>query len=407
MIEYSFKMTVRIYLKHAGLMKYSHIQKSFLFLWAALLSLVPFYVQAQVPETAAKQLILIDYDTDTIMMQKNPDEKMATSSMSKVMTIYMVFDALKKGNIKLEDEFLVSEKAWRMQGSKMFVPINEKIKVEDLIRGVIIQSGNDATIVLAEGLAGSEEAFAAAMNKKAAELGMVNSHFMNASGWPDPEHYSTARDLAILSKHMVQDFPEYYGYFAEKEFTYHDIKQGNRNPLLYKNLGADGLKTGHTEDGGYGMMATAVANGRRVILVINGLKNMQERADETSRLVQWGQTGFKNVTIFKNFETTPLEKVPVIMGDVTEVPVNASKPIIVTLPNMAVGDFKVEVTYKSPLVAPVKKGQEVGVVTVHIPNSDPVTQPLLAGADVGEMNYALKMIVKARMLSTGGKPDIY
>lgn len=364
------------------------------------------HVMAQQPETAAKQMILIDYETDTVMMQKNADEKMPTSSMSKVMTIYMVFDALKKGNIKLEDELLVSEKAWRMQGSKMFVPINEKIKVEDLIRGVIIQSGNDATIVLAEGLAGSEESFVAAMNKKAQELGMKNSHFMNASGWPDPEHYSTARDLALLSKRIVADFPEYYGYFGEKEFTYHGIKQGNRNPLLYKNLGVDGLKTGHTESGGFGMMATGINNGRRVILVINGLKNMQERADETSRLFQWGMTGFKNISIFKNHESVSLEKVPVLMGDALDVPVYATKPITVTVPNMQAAEFKVEIQYKSPLIAPIKKGQEVGEVIVTMPESEPVKQPLVAGEDVGEMNFLLKTIYKARMLSNGGKPDM-
>lgn len=288
----------------------------------------------------------------------------------------------------------------------MFVPINEKIKVEELIRGVIIQSGNDATIVLAEGLAGSEESFAAAMNKKAAELGMANSHFTNASGWPDPNHYSTARDLATLSKHIIADFPDYYKYFGEIEYTYNNIKQGNRNPLLYKKLGADGLKTGHTDDGGYGMMGTAVNNGRRVILVINGLKNMQERADESSRLIQWGETGFKNIAIFKNYETVALDNAPVIMGSAAEVPLMASKPVVVTLPNLADSDFKVDITYKSPLVAPIKKGQEVGVVTVHMPNAEPVTQPLLAGADVGEINYFLKMLIKARMLSTGGKPDI-
>lgn len=383
---------------------------SFRFLMFFALSFLVFvqsrYAMAQQPQTAAKQMILIDYETDTVMMHKNADEKMPTSSMSKVMTIYMVFDALKKGDMKLTDELLVSEKAWRMQGSKMFVPINSKINIEDLIRGVIIQSGNDATIVLAEGLAGSEESFVSAMNKKAQELGMKNSHFMNASGWPDPDHYSTARDLAILSKRIVADFPDYYGYFAEKEFTFHDIKQGNRNPLLYKNLGVDGLKTGHTESGGFGMMATGVNNGRRIILVVNGLKNMQERADESARLFQWGMTGFKNISIFKNHETVALEKVPVLMGDALDLPVHATQPLTVTVPNMSAAEFKVEIHYKSPLIAPIKKGQEVGDVIVTMPESEPVKQALVAGADVGEMNFFLKTIYKARMLSNGGKPDM-
>lgn len=361
------------------------------------------HVQAQIPESAAKQLILLDFDTGTVMMQKNPDEKMPTASMSKVMTSYMVFDALSKGNISLDDEFLVSEKAWRTQGSKMFVPIHEKVRVSDLLRGVIIQSGNDATIVLAEGLAGSEEAFAAAMNKKAKEMGMENTNLMNASGWPDPNHYSTARDLSILARRMIKDFPEYFKMFSEKEFTYNGIKQGNRNPLLYRNIGADGIKTGHTEEAGYGLMATASANGRRVILVLNGLTSMQERADESARLMQWALTGFKNVGIFENHETVALDEIPVVMGNKLSVPAHASESIKVTLPNLADGDFKVEVSYKSPLVAPIKKGQEIGTITIHIPNAENMTQPLVAGADVGEMNAFFKAIAKARMLTNGGR----
>lgn len=386
-------------------MKMTELRKYLTLILATSVMAFSGHAMAQAPESNAKQLILIDYETGDVLMEKNADERMPTSSMSKVMTIYMVFDALKKGNIKLQDTFLVSEKAWRMQGSKMFVPINEKVSVEDLIRGVIIQSGNDATIVLAEGLAGNEDAFAVAMNKKMKEMGMNNSHFKNASGWPDPEHYSTARDLAILSKRIVDDFPDYYGFFAEIEFTYNKIKQGNRNPLLYKNIGADGIKTGHTEDGGFGMMATGVNNGRRAILVINGLSNMQERADESSRLLQWGLTGFKNVTLFKDYESMELDRAPVVLGAATDVPVVASKSIPLTLPSLYDGDLNVEVNYKSPLVAPIRKGDEVGTIKVSVPNSKEVTLPLLAGADVAEMNSVLKMIVKARMLASGGRTD--
>ncbi|HOO82296.1 MAG TPA: D-alanyl-D-alanine carboxypeptidase family protein, partial [Alphaproteobacteria bacterium] len=198
-------------------------------------------------ETKAKQAIVVDYETGTVLLSKNMDEQMPTSSMSKVMTMYAVFDSIKNGQISLNDTLPVSEKAWRMGGSKMFVEVDKRVKVEDLIRGVIVQSGNDATVVLAEGLAGSENAFANMINDKATGLGMKNSHFVNASGWPDPEHYSTARDLATLGRAIIHDFPDYYKYYMEKEFTYNNIKQTNRNPLLYRNIGADGIKTGHTE----------------------------------------------------------------------------------------------------------------------------------------------------------------
>lgn len=351
--------------------------------------------------TNAKQAIIVDYDTGNVMFEKNADEKMPTSSMSKVLTTYLVFEALQKGKIKLDDTFVVSEKAWKTQGSKMFVPINDNIKIEDLLKGVIIQSGNDATIVLAEGLAGSEESFAAAMNRKAEELGMKNSHFMNASGLPDPEHYSTARDLSILAKSMVKNYPEYYKIYSEKEFTYNKIKQGNRNPLLYKNIGADGIKTGHTEEAGYGLIGTGVRDGRRVILVLNGLSSMKEREAESVRLLQWGLTGFKNIKIFD--DTRPLETAPVVLGERHEVDLVAGDSITVTMPNLHDENiFKVDVVYKSPLVAPIKKGDVVGKVLVEM-KGDPDKKeiPLLAADDVKEMGYFLRMIMKARMLTTG------
>ncbi len=227
---------------------------------------------AQGIDTAAKQAIVLDYETGTVLFEKNADERMPTSSMSKVMTAYMVFDAVKKGQISMENQFPVTEKAWNTQGSKMFVELGNSIKVEDLLRDVIIQSGNDATIVLAEGISGSEEVFAKNMTAKAHELGMKNSNFTNASGWPDDNHYSTARDLATMGVALIHDFPEYYKIYSEKDFTYHSIKQGNRNPLLYLNNGGDGIKTGHTEAAGYGLIGSGVSalNGRRVVFVVNG-----------------------------------------------------------------------------------------------------------------------------------------
>ena len=217
---------------------------------------------AEAIEISAAQAILVDFETGEVLFEKNADAPMTPSSMSKIITVYKVFEHLKDGRLELSDSFPVSEKAWRKKGSKMFVAVNSRVKVEDLIRGIVVQSGNDASIVVAEGLAGSEDAFAAELNKKAQELGMTNSHFVNASGWPNPEHQTTARDLAKLAAATIRDFPGYYHYYSEKTFTYNGIKQGNRNPLIYRNVGADGLKTGHTEAGGYGLTASALRNGR-------------------------------------------------------------------------------------------------------------------------------------------------
>ncbi len=368
-----------------------------LLLFCAIL-LASFDANAQVT-TKAKQAIILDYDTGAILFEKNPDEKMPTSSMSKVMSMYLVFEALKKGDLSLNDSFVVSEKAWKKGGSKMFVPLGKPVKVEDLIRGVIVQSGNDATIVLAEGLAGDEISFAAALNKKAHELGMNNSHFMNASGWPDPEHYSTARDLAILTKAIIDNFPKYYHYYAEKEFTYNNIRQTNRNPLLYKNIGADGLKTGHTEDGGYGLIGTGVKDGRRVIMVLNGMASKKERAEESTRLLQWGINGFSNISLFANDEI--LDRAPVYLGTKRDVKLKAKSAINITIPKLYKKDLKVSVEYNSPLKAPIAKGVEVGIVSVEIPKGEVIKIPLVSAEEVQELPLFAKLITKARLLSTG------
>ncbi len=252
-----------------------------------LLSSVVMAQELQQPETEAKQAIIIDYDTNTVLYEKNADEKMPTSSMSKVLTTIVVYDAIRDGKLKMDQDLPVSERAWKMGGSRMFLDINTTAKVEDLIKGVVIQSGNDACVVLAEGVAGTEENFSDLLNRKAADIGMKNSHFMNSNGWPDPNHYSTARDLALMGMYLIKNYPEDYKYYSEIDFTYNNIKQGNRNPLLYKSIGADGIKTGHTEDGGYGLIGSAVANGRRIVMVINGTSSMQARADESEKLMKW------------------------------------------------------------------------------------------------------------------------
>ena len=373
-----------------------------LYILFALSFFMSFAAYAEEPalQTAAKQAYVIDFDTGAVLYEKDADARMPTASMSKVMTMYLVFDALKAGRLKLEDELLVSQRAWETQGSKMWVPINEKVKVEDLIRGVIIQSGNDATIVLAEALAGSEDAFALAMTKRAKEIGMENSNFKNASGWPDPEHYSTPHDLGIMAQRLIKDFPEYYPYYSEKEFTYHDIKQGNRNPLLYRNIGVDGVKTGHTEEAGYGLIASAMQDGRRIVAVLSGMKDQQERADESARIVQWALGSFTNISLFK----TPkeIERIPVVFGEGESVGVAVAEPLMVTVPKMDRESATVEISYQSPLIAPVKEGQNVGKATVKIPGVKDIVVPLVTVGAVEEAGLFGKIMQKAKMM-LGGK----
>lgn len=365
-----------------------------------LLSITPAQAQSTV-ETAAKQAIIIDYDTGTVLMEKNADARMPTSSMSKVMTIYMVFDALKAGNVQMDDTFLVSEKAWRKGGSKMFVEVNKRVAVEDLIRGVIVQSGNDATIVLAEGLSGTEDAFAYAMTAKAKELGMESSNFTNASGWPDPLHYSTARDLATLGKRIIKDFPEYYSIYSEKEFTYNKISQNNRNPLLFRNMGADGIKTGHTEDGGYGLIGSGVSpEGRRVVLVVNGLTSEAERAQESARLLEWALQGFSNKSAFTAGQNV-IEAV-VAYGKQDVVPLQVHDDVVLTLPKISSTDLTVEAVYNSPLIAPIAKGEQVGTLHVSVPGREQVQEiPLLAAQDVKAKGFFAKTIAKAKQFFAG------
>ena len=359
-------------------------------------SLFPSVVMAQEAfnHTSAKQAILMDYDTGMVLFAKNADEKMPTSSMSKTMTMYVVFKALKEGRIQLDTELQVSEKAWKKGGSKMFVEVNDRVKVEDLIQGVIVQSGNDATIVLAEGLSGSEDGFADALNTTAAELGMTNSHFMNASGWPDPDHYSTAHDLAMLAHHLISDFPEYYHYFAEQEFTYNNIKQPNRNPLLYRNIGADGLKTGHTEAGGYGLMASGTRNDRRVILVVNGLAHAKARAQEGARLLEWGLSGFENVSLFNSGDI--VGEATVAMGKKGAVPLRVQEEVAITIPKTVKNDLKVEIAYDGPVVAPIRKGTQIRVLKVSVPRVSDFEVPLYAAEDVETLGFFAMTIEKIK-----------
>lgn len=338
---------------------------------------------AQAMDTPAKQVLLYDVTTGTTLLEKNADQPMPPSSMSKLMTVLMVFDRLADGSLSLDDKFHVSEKAWKKGGSKMFVMVGTDVRVEDLLRGIIVQSGNDACIVVAEGLAGSEEAFADQLNSRAREIGLTGSHFTNATGWPDPDHYMTARDLGRLAEYLYTTYPQYYHYFKEIDFTYGGIKQGNRNPLLYKNIGADGLKTGHTEAAGFGLSASAERDGRRLVLIANGMDSMRQRSSESARLISWAFREFRNYSLFKAGAT--VREADVWLGDAASVPLVVPDDLMLTLKRTSRQRMKVTAKYDSPVPAPIVEGQRLGTLTVTAPDMEPVELPLLAGKTVNKL----------------------
>ncbi len=350
-------------------------------------------------DTAARWAIIIDYSTGATLLDKDADVPMVPSSMTKLMTAYIVYGMLKSGRLKLDQELPVSERAWRMGGSKMFVQVGTQVKVEDLIRGMIVQSGNDACIVLAEGISGSEEQFVDLMNQKAKELGLTNSHFRNSTGWPDPEHRMSARDIALLASRIIRDFPEFYKYDSEKSFRYNNIEQGNRNPLVQKGL-ADGLKTGHTEEGGYGLVVSAERGGRRVIVVLNGMSSMHQRAEESERLLEWAFREFEDVRLFSAGDT--IESVPVWLGTAPTVPLVGGRDLVVTMPRNWRSKAKVSVAYEAPIRAPVQRGTTLGHLAVNGDGVPVMTVPLLAGADVPRLGLPGRAIAVLAHYVVGG-----
>lgn len=340
---------------------------------------------ASAMETAAEYAILMDYDTGTVLWGKNIDEEMYPASMSKLMTLEMLFNALREGTVSMDDEFRVSEYAWRAGGaasgsSTMFADLNSYVPVHAILRGIIVQSGNDACIATAEALSGSESAFAEAMNERAKKLGLNNSHFMNSTGWPHPEHVTTAHDLALLARHLIKDFPEYYPMFRELDFTWNGIRQGNRNPALYLDPTVDGLKTGHTQASGYGLVASAQRRGQRLILVVNGLQSEKARADESAKLLDWGFRSFKRYDLFT--AGTPIDNAPVWQGTYEQVPLVAKTDISVIMSPQQRKDMKVTVAYDTPIIAPVAAGQEVGVLKIEAPDMPVQEHKLYAGGAV-------------------------
>lgn len=339
-------------------------------------------------DTSAQFGILIDAETGAVLWEKDGDTAMHPASMSKLMTLTMLFDALKSGTVKLTDEFPISEHAWRAGGaasgsSTMFAKVGSSIPVNTLIQGVIVQSGNDACIAIAEALKGSEPAFAEAMTKRAKELGLTNSHFANATGWPDPGQMMSAHDLARLARHIILAYPEYYHYFSEKEFTWNGITQHNRNPALFLDPTVDGLKTGHTEASGYGLVVSAKRDGERLILVLNGLPTMKARAEEGIRVLDWGFRSFKHYKLYS--AGAVIDKADVYQGTYAQVPLVTTKDVDLIMTPDQRRDMKVTVNYDGPIPAPIKAGQRVGTLTISVPDKSDQQIPLVAGADVEQL----------------------
>lgn len=357
-------------------------------------------------ETTARNAILVDYDTGAYIYTKNHDVKMAPASMSKLMTIYIIFDKLRNGSLSLEDKFTVSENAWRKGGaasggSTMFLKIGEKVSVEDLLQGIIVQSGNDACIVAAENIASTEEDFAVLMNETAEELGLKNSSFVNATGLPHPDQRMSVEDLALLARHIISEFPEFYHIFSEKEFTHNNIKQGNRNPLLYSMAGADGLKTGHTSEAGFCLTASVAKNGRRLIEVMAGMDSNKERSEEAERLMNYGFREFDNYKILSAGQV--VAEVPVWYGVVTSVSLQVPEDVVETIRRSDRDQYQMKIVYDEPVTAPIKKGDVIGYAELHDPEGTIKKIELVAGDDVAKIGLWGKFAANLKYLLLGNE----
>ena len=334
-------------------------------------------------DTQARAALVMEVETGTVLLDKNADERIPPASMSKLMTAYVVFKYLKEGRAKLEDELPVTEKAWRTGGSKMFVPLGDRVKISDLIHGMVIQSGNDACVVLAEGLAGSETGLCRGDEPRGQEDRPHEQPFRECRRVAEPGSWMSARDLATVAVRTIKDFPQFYEIYGQKEFTFHNITQGNRNPLLYKDLGADGLKTGHTEEAGYSLVGSAKRGDRRVLVVLSGLPSSKARAQESERLIEWAFREYNTVQLFAAGAT--VDEAQVWLGEQPKVPLTVAQDLALTVPRKSRKDMKVTVSYDQPAAAPITKGQPLGKITVTVPDIKPVEMPLIAAADVARM----------------------
>lgn len=360
---------------------FSHFTKIAVVLAMSILMSVP--ARAEIISTS-EYVMIMDFDNGDVLFEKNADEPMKPASMAKIMTVYLLFDRLKNGGLSMDDTFLVSEKAWKKGGSRTFLEPGSQVKVSDLLRGIIVQSGNDAAIVVAEGLAGSEDAFAERMTEKAAELGMSNTVFGNSTGWPDQVTTTTARDLAILARALITEFPEYYGIFKETGFTYNNITQGNRNPLIFGSDRADGLKTGHTEASGYGLVGSAMRDDQRMILVVNGLNSSTERKNESIRLMDLAFRMFTRYELVNQGDV--LGYASVWMGERGIVPLTVSEDVVKVLSRSSADSVTTTTDWPSSVSAPIAKGQELGQISLNI-DGKIYHYPLVAAEAVEDLAF--------------------
>ncbi len=359
------------------------------FLPAMVFVVVVFLVvsaQAQLFETKAKQAFFMDSESGSVLFQKNADELFPPASLAKLMTMEVVFNALSTGELSLDDTFTISENAWRKGGSNsggstMFAKLNSEVRLEDLIRGVVIQSANDACIAIAEGMAGSERAFAGLMNERARAIGLTKSVFRNSTGLPDPEQKVTARELAFLARHIQKTYPQYYGYYSEPEFKWNKIKQRNRNPLLSANLGADGMKTGYTDDSGYGIVGSAVQNNQRLILVLSGMESKKQRREESRKMMQWGFRAFKPIDLFAQDEI--VGEARLYGGAKSGVALKAKGPLKIFVPVGNRDRLRARIIYRGPVPAPIEEGALVAKLQVEIGGVLSQETPLYAAESVG------------------------
>lgn len=370
---------------------------------AFLFSSILFTSKLYAIDTKAEQAIVMDFDTNEILFEKNSNIKTPPASMTKIMTVYAAFDRLKNTDLSIENECVVSAKAYKMGGSRTFLEIDDKVSIDELLKGIIIQSGNDASVALAECLAGTEDDFAKLMNVYAKRIGMSNTNFLNSSGWPEDNHYSTVYDLALLSNSLINEFPDLYLYFSDKEFTYNDIKQPNRNKLLSSVQGADGLKTGFTRASGWGIAATAKRDDRRITAVINGTNSSRSRLNEASNLINWAfsQTSQKLLVD----ENQVIVEVDVWLGNKPRVNLVSSKKIVSTLSFDQIQLIKSSLEYKRPIEAPIKKGEVYGKLLIDIDGKPNIEVELIAQENVGTVNPISKVFAAMKYLIFGTSLD--
>ena len=359
----------------------------FVIILFAILTLVPLGATAATPApapptVAASGYLLIDIDSDQVLAAKNAEQRLEPASLTKIMTSYVLFREIASGSVKLSDEVLISEKAWKTPGSRMFIEVNKRVSVEDLLKGMIIQSGNDASVALAEHVAGSEEAFANLMNDHARRLGLQDTHFVNATGLPDPDHYTTPHDIVLVTEATIREFPELYKLYAIKEFTFNDIRQHNRNNLLWRDDSVDGVKTGHTEAAGYCLVASAKREGMRLVSVVMGTASEKARLDESLSLLNYGFRFYETHRLYAAADR--LSRTRVWMGENEEVSLGLAKDLYVTIPRRQYDRLNARTDVQPQLQAPLSKGQKVGEVVVELDGEVITRQPLVALEDVPE-----------------------